>query len=97
MKKNTSLALIAVFILSVWGCESAPPVDPVNPNVVISGVVFCKHKYTDSYSFAYYGQLRKYQDELFGQTIWVYEYTLANGLQHYLTGDEVSNYVCTPQ
>jgi hypothetical protein len=54
----------------------------------------CKHKYDKSRNFTYVGQILSYHRVMFDENIVTYEYTLPSNELHYLSGDEVANYVC---
>jgi hypothetical protein len=54
----------------------------------------CKHKYDKSRNFTYVGQLVSYHRVMYDEKITTYEYTLPSNELHYLSGDEVANYVC---
>lgn len=54
----------------------------------------CEHKHSSNRNFTYQGQLKVYQQEMYGQTVFVHEFTLVNGEKLYLSRDELVNYDC---
>lgn len=93
-------SILIILLCCLVSCASTP-VDTVEDNVTIDvtrvseNIVICKHKYSRD-KFAYYGQLRAYQTTMYGEKVFMYEYTLYDGKKVYLTGDDVVNYVCVP-
>jgi len=94
--KNTALTVLLISLLI--GCGSTP-VDPtpVDPAPIYDIVVACSHKYSSDYDFVYGGQIKAYQQEMFGEKVFVYEYTLLDGKKLFLSGNDVANFVCVKQ
>ena len=93
--KYTFLAVALLLLLSCGvtvPVNDEPVIDPTFENVTA-----CKHKYSPEYNFTYHGQMKAYQKEMFGETVFVYEYMLVNGKQLFLSGNDVVNFICTRQ
>jgi len=86
-------ALTALLLFVIVGCGSKP----VDQEPVYKNVVICTHKYSSDYSFVYRGQIKTYQKIMFGEKVFVYEYTLIDGAKLFLSGNDVVNFVCVKQ
>ena len=97
MKITVLPVLLLAFMI---GCGSTPvgpaPVNPA-PEPIYDNVVACTHKYSSKYDFVYGGQIKSYQQNMFGEKVFVYEYTLLDGKRMYLSGKDVVNFVCVKQ
>lgn len=96
--KITILTVLLLYFIVGCGSTSVVPA-PVNlaPEPIYDNVVACTHKYSSQYDFVYGGQIKAYQQNMFGEKVFVYEYTLLDGKRMYLTGNDVVNFVCVKQ
>lgn len=89
MKQLILYSLLLVFVV---GCESTGP--KITSDMV--NVHICEHKYDEERNFYYQGQIKIQHKEIFGEVVFLSDYTLLNDQSHFLSGDEVENYICKP-
>ena len=92
MKNLFLCAIIGLLVVACKTVDQKPVIDPSKHQ----NVMFCDHKYDDEFDFYYYGRIESTQQQMFGQKVFVFTYTLLDDTKKYLSGDEVSNYRCTP-
>lgn len=96
------LILYILFLVLVAGCTTPSPkiTDPkiTGPKITsyMVNVHLCKHKYDEERNFYYQDQVKIQDKEIFGEVVFLFYYTLLNGQSHFLSGDEVENYICKP-
>lgn len=97
------LFLTLVFSLVLVSCQTDEtvvpdperPVDDVDVDLSqFENVTFCEHNYSDNRNFYYQGQVKSYTQELFGESVTTFEFTLLNNQKHFLSSQELENYVC---
>ena len=101
MKNVILLSLLALLI----GCSNNKVNDvndDITPPVVVEDVeeprpdhtITCVHSYERLKTFIHSGNVKRYQEQMFGRMVYVYEYVLVDGKIHRLSGDELENYKC---
>jgi hypothetical protein len=83
--------ILLVTLILLWGCASSEP----SPEPVLNEKgTSCTHKYDPRSTFVYFGQLKAYQKDMFGEMVFVYEFTLRDGRKTLVTQHNLPNYIC---
>ena len=86
-------AVFFIFVLlSLVACSSTSSSSVVLDDGTV--VYTCGHNYDDNYDFSYVGDIIRYQQQMFGETIYIYEFTLPTGEKVHLSESQLDNYNC---
>ena len=89
--------LLIALMLAVSACatkvkpEDAPLVVVSTPEHVVTS---CVHKYDNGLNFKYRGDAVVYEQEMFGEEVYIFEYTTLTGEKVHISGFDMVNYDC---
>lgn len=86
--------ILLVLSLLIVGCVSTVDSPPIKSSSV---EITCIHKYDQTLRFTYSGQVIAHQKIMFGETIFIYEFTQLDGTKKRLVKTEFMNYICLKQ